>query len=244
MPVIWGVVGLAVGVILNALILWLPVGNGALRRLICCERCYAPLPVIHISALSRFLVNNGRCSHCGHKSSVERVVVELVTAALFAALCLRFGFSWPLIVYSLYVGVFLLIFVIDLKHRLIPNVVTYPSIALALALSFVMPSLTDGQALLGGVFYGGLFMGLYGVAFVLYKRTVALGLGDVKLAFLIGLITGLRGAMVALLLGTLLGAAVGLWLMLRGQSAKATMPYAPPLVVGAVATILWSPWIA
>ena len=98
--------------------------------------------------------------------------------------------------------------------------------------------------MLGGLFYGGLFMGMYVLAMAIYRQVGALGFGDVKLALLIGLITGLQGAIIAALIGTLIGALLAVWLMVFGRtSSKAAMPYGPALSLGAVVTIIWSPWV-
>lgn len=244
MLIAWSIVGLAVGVILNLLIARLPRREFPFRLPVRCRYCRAPLTAVQLSALSTYLLNRGRCRVCGHQVRLRYLLVELVAGILFAALYLRFGLSWYLLIYSLYISVFIVVFMTDLEHRLILNVVTYPSILLAVLLTFIAPDLGSGHSLLGGLFYGGLFMAFYVGALVLYRQAGALGFGDVKLALLIGLVTGLRGAIVAALLGTILGALVSLWLILfRRTSSKATMPYGPALAVGAVATILWSPWV-
>ena len=244
MLIIWSILGLAIGVILNLLIDRLPRREFPFSWPVPCRHCYAPLPAVQIPASLSFLLNRRRCESCGYELELPSLLVELATCALFAALYLRFGLTLPLFVYSLYSCVFIVIFMIDLEHRLILNVVTYPSIVLAVILTFVTPGLGGGKGLLGGLFYGGLFLAFYVAAVVIYKGE-ALGLGDVKLALLIGLVTGLRGAAIAALIGTAVGSLIGIWLMLfRRTPSKATMPYGPALSLGAVAAILWSPWIS
>ena len=170
--------------------------------------------------------------------------MEISTGALFAALFLRLGLSWLLAVCSLYAAILVLVFVVDLEHRLILNVVTFPSIVLAVVLGFLVPGLSALSGFLGGLFYGGLFLALYILSVIIYKREDALGQGDVKLALFIGLITGMPGAFIAALIGTLLGAVVGLWTMVvRRASSKSTMPYGTSLVIGALLVLVWSPWI-
>lgn len=235
---------MAVGAVLNILVARLPRRRFSFGWPVRCRYCRAPLALSEVPALASYLFHGGKCTACGHRIGPRYLLVEIATGALFAGLYLRFGMSWPLLVYSLYASIFVIITMIDLEHRLILNVVTYPSILLGAALSFVTPGLEGGQGLLGGLFYGGLFLLFYLGAVLFYRNAVALGLGDVKLALFIGLVTGLRGAFIATLLGTLIGAAIGIWLMLfRGKSSQATMPYGPSLTLGAAVTILWSPWV-
>jgi leader peptidase (prepilin peptidase)/N-methyltransferase len=185
------------------------------------------------------------CQKCGARIDFRDLLVELGTGLLFAALYWRYELSVPLLVYSGYVCIFVVAFMTDIKHRLIPNTVTFPGIVLALPLGFIMPGLGGLSSLLGGVFYGGLFLLFYLVAMAVYRsRVVAFGLGDVKLALVIGLITGLKGAMLSALIGTTIGGFLALVMLLtRRASLQSVMPYGPGLIIGAVLTIIWSPWI-
>ncbi len=237
-------VGLGVGVVLNLLIARLPRRKFPFAWPIRCRYCGDPLPVFEVPAFLAYLIGKGRCRACGRRLELRYVLVELATAVLFGALYYRFGPSLPLFIYGLYACIFVIIFMIDLEHRLILNVVTYPAILLGVLLTFITPGLGGGQGLLGGLFYGGLFMGMYVLAMAIYRQVGALGFGDVKLALLIGLITGLQGAIIAALIGTLIGALLAVWLMVFGRtSSKAAMPYGPALSLGAVVTMIWSPWV-
>ncbi len=240
----WTLLGLVVGAALNLLIVRLPKRKFPFELPVTCRYCRKPLSFLELLPLVSYVWGRGRCRRCGQRLEFRYLLVEVTTGGLFAALFARFGLSWPLIIYSFYASVFVIVFMIDWQHRRILNVVTYPSIAVALALMFITPGLGAGQALLGGLFYGGLFFALYVIGTMLYRQSEALGLGDVKLALFIGLITGLQGALAAALIGTLLGAVFGLALMVfKRASARAGMPYGPALSMGALAAILWSPWI-
>jgi leader peptidase (prepilin peptidase)/N-methyltransferase len=135
----------------------------------------------------------------------------------------------------------LLIFVIDLEHHLILDVVTYPLMATLLALGFVLDHRVLFFILVGGVISGALFGGLYLLAYLVY-HTDALGLGDVKLAALVGLLIGWPQIISALFYGCLIGAAMGLLLLMSGKANRQTMiPLGTGLSLGAFLALFLAP---
>jgi prepilin signal peptidase PulO-like enzyme (type II secretory pathway) len=99
---------------------------------------------------------------------------------------------------------------------------------------------THSQALLGALAAGGLAMLIFLAGALLYRRGDVFGLGDVKLALFIGAVTGFPRALTALIAGIGVGGLLALLVLLRGQSARATMPYGPALTLGAYLTLLLS----
>jgi len=207
-----------------------------------CRLCHQPLNIWDLLALVNLALRRGRCRYCRGRLSWQYPLVELAAGITFALLYWRWGLSLYLFSYSFYGAVLILVFIVDWRHRLILNEVTYPAMLVALALSLWHPRPGLLGALGGGAFGGGLFLALYLVAAWLYRREDALGFGDVKLALLIGLMMGWPGVLAALFLGALLGALGGLYLMLfAGRSRKATMPYGTALSAGALLTLLGRP---
>ncbi len=158
--------------------------------------------------------------------------------------------SWRLVLLAVYSCILLTILVIDLKHRLVPNVLVLPAIALALlaiplelvihpvppslfALPMILMRLWGGPALslaalamlslfMGGVIAFGIFLLIWLIA------PQGMGAGDVKLAAFAGLITGFPGALVAVCGSFLLGGLVALGLLLSGRAGRKTViPFAP-----------------
>jgi prepilin signal peptidase PulO-like enzyme (type II secretory pathway) len=154
--------------------------------------------------------------------------VIIATGALFTALWARYGPSFHLVVTSMYTAIFLLIFVIDVAHRWVPNVLLAWATLLALIISVITGQPPLNEALLGGVVGFGWF---YLIALV-YPD--GLGAGDVKLAGLVGLVTGFPGVVAALTVGVLIGGLVAGLLLVTGRvGRKSYIPYAPFLVTGA-----------
>jgi leader peptidase (prepilin peptidase)/N-methyltransferase len=119
--------------------------------------------------------------------------------------------------------------VVDLRERRIPNALTYPSTLVALALSAVTGVIVE--AALGMLVAGGVMAALWLVG------GGRLGLGDVKLSALCGAMLGVQGAQVYLVAGVAVGALVALIALLILRDRRATLPYGPPLVAGAVIAV-------
>ena len=163
------------------------------------------------------------------------------TALLFAAIGARFHDSWALPAFLLLGGALVALSVIDLRHFLLPNRIIYPvtgaSIVL-LGIAAIAEGDLDafGRALLCAV-------GAFGVFLVLHLVSPrAMGFGDVRLAFLLGLDLGWLGAgevVLGLLLGFFYGAAIGLVLLVSGaRSRRDHIPFGPFLAAGALTALI------
>jgi prepilin signal peptidase PulO-like enzyme (type II secretory pathway) len=127
----------------------------------------------------------------------------------------------------------------DLRARLIPNALTYPGTALALAASFLLSSWVGlREAALGMLAAGGIATLIWLLGRLLYRRGDVFGLGDVKLSLFIGAVTGLSRALTAMTAGIVVGGLRGALVLLRGRSTRATMPYGPAHAIGAYLTLL------
>lgn len=205
---VYGLVGMSIGLVISMASRWLP-----LRRQ---------------SASLRSLAHLRNLVAARDTWQRRHVWVIVTTGLLYVALWERYGPGVELIVASVHTAVFLLIFVIDLTHRWVPNVLLAWGALLALAVSALTREPPLRSALLGGAIG---FAWFYLIALAYPK---GLGAGDVKLAGLVGLVTGFPGVVTALTLGILLGGIVaGGLLVTRRVHRKTYIPYAPFLVTGA-----------
>jgi leader peptidase (prepilin peptidase)/N-methyltransferase len=174
--------------------------------------------------------------------------VEGVTGLFFALLYWKFGLGLELAISLLYVSLLIIIFLIDLENQLVLDKVTYPAMALAFAFSFFWPgmgilgSLEVGSVKLGMMFSslagGGLGLVAMTLPFVIYRR--GMGMGDIKLGALIGLMVGYPLVIVALLMAVITGGLVAaLLLALNIKQRKDAIPFAPFLATSAMVTLLW-----
>jgi prepilin signal peptidase PulO-like enzyme (type II secretory pathway) len=168
--------------------------------------------------------------------------LELSAGLYLAAAYLLYGFDPQLLVAGFFGLVMLLLFAYDSKHQILPNVVTLPAILLALLVIAAQAILNQTDStiqltllstrplsyLLGGLIGGGFFLLM---SIVSGGRWV--GGGDIKLGFLIGLLTGWPYVIVALMLAYLIGSVYAIYLLV-GKHAKAgtMLPFGPMLVLG------------
>ncbi len=173
--------------------------------------------------------------------AVRPPVLAVVSAALFAAVGLCFGWSPDLPALAWFVGIGLLLAVIDLREKLLPNRILLPAtvvaaglLTLAAALDGSWPDLV--RALLAGA-------ASFAVLLVMaLLAPTGLGMGDVKLAALLGLVLGWFGWSAVLLgffLGFVLQAALGLALLAGRRAGRSTeLPFGPALLTGSLAVVL------
>jgi leader peptidase (prepilin peptidase) / N-methyltransferase len=175
--------------------------------------------------------------------AVRPPVVELATALLFPLTALRFGWSWELPAFLFLAGTAVLLTVVDLQHQLLPNRIVLPSIGIGAAL-LAVAALGSGEwsPLLRAVEAAALLFVVFFVLVLISPRSI--GMGDAKLAALLGLYLGWLGWDIVLL-GIAAGFVVqavlaGLLLATRRIGLKGQLPFGPAMLVGAALVIGWS----
>lgn len=236
------VLGLAIGSFLNVVIWRVPRKESVMRPPSHCPQCDTPIrPVDNVPVLS-WLLLSGKCRHCKNPIPVRYPLVEAGCAVLFLAVAARFGASWELPAYLVLTAALLAISIIDLEHFIVPDRITAPLTVSALALLGLAAAAEGngwrfGRTLLGGVAYFAFLLLLN----ILYPK--GMGMGDVKLAFSLGLFLGWLGwgqVFLGGFLAFLLGALVGVTLIAtKMKSRKDVVPFGPFLALGAMLTILW-----
>jgi leader peptidase (prepilin peptidase)/N-methyltransferase len=168
---------------------------------------------------------------------------ELLGAAVTVAVTARFGWAAELPAWLWFVAVGLLLTIVDLRTRLLPNRVVAPGVVVGVALLALAAAVDGtwsalGRALLAGVVA---FAALLVLALI---SPSGMGMGDVKLAGLLGLYLGWLSwptVLVGFLLGFLAQAAVGLLLLVVGRAGRRTeLPFGPALIAGALVAALLS----
>lgn len=238
----FGVLGLVVGSFLNVVIWRIPRHESVVFPSSHCPSCGAPIrPFDNVPVLS-WLLLGGRCRTCRARISVQYPLVELGTGALFAGVAWKFQAHWVLAGFLVLAATLVAIAVIDLEHYIVPNRILIPVVPASIAL-LALGALGDGtwgdfaRALAGG----GAAFGALLVVHLINPR--GMGMGDVKLAFLLGLFLGWLGwgeVVLGLFLGFLLGAVIGVVLIAaRIRSRKEAVPFAPFLAAGTMAAVLF-----
>jgi leader peptidase (prepilin peptidase)/N-methyltransferase len=197
-------------------------------------QAHRPRAVLHHLTLPWYPFRDGVCPHCGAHRPVRAPLLETATIAAFLVAWWRFRADpLHLAVVCLYAAFLLAVLVIDVEHRRVLNVMLAPVAIVALLVS-LLPGYPDPlQALLGGAIGLGIFFLL-----ALIGRG-AMGMGDVKLAGVIGLMTGYPLVIPALALGIVFGGVAAIVLLVtRRAGRKDTMAYAPYLALGTIVALL------
>lgn len=233
--------GLVVGSFLNVVIHRVPQRQSVVSPRSACPGCGTTLAERDNIPVLSWLFLRGRCRTCGMQISSRYPLVELATAVLFAAAALRLGADWALPAFCLFFAALLAIALIDLEHFIVPNRIVFPTLAISLPL-LAGAALLEGEVrpLLTGVV--GALLASNGLLLINLVNPRGMGMGDVKLAILLGLFLGWLGighVALGLFLGFLFGAVSGILLIALGiKTRKDPVPFAPFLAAGTVVAVL------
>ncbi len=256
MEVAWIIVsallGMTVGSFLNVCIDRLPSGESLVSPASHCASCQRRLAIKDLIPVFSYLWLRGHCCYCQARLPRRILWVEISTGVLFAYLYWHYGLGAELAVAAFYCCLFIVLMVVDLEHGLILNKITYPSMAAALVISiFVSPSevaYPGGSValLLSSLPESGIVQAAIGggIGLILFLLIVivsrgGMGWGDVKMAALIGIVTGYL-VFVALFLAVILGGLVAVILLLfKLKKRSEGIPFAPYLSLSAMITLLF-----
>ena len=227
-------IGTVIGSFLNVCIDRLPRGGSLLSSPSQCEACRRRLAPVELIPILSYLALRGHCRTCRSKIELRVPLVELGTGLVFLLVYLRFGVSLRALVAGLFAVWLLVIAVIDLEQKRILNVLTYPGIAVALAASMLVSRAPDWTVLAGGLLAGGALL-----APALASRR-GMGMGDVKLAALLGFLLGYPIILVGLFLAFVLGGLISMGLLAAGRvGRKETVAFGPYLALGGFLAMLY-----
>ncbi len=246
LPVI-GAVGLCLGSFLNVVIHRLPRGESIVRPRSRCPRCRKAIAAFDNIPVLSYLLLRGRCRHCAEPISWRYPAVELASSAI--ALCSALLSAGPLqaLVQMAFLLTMFTIALIDLDHRIIPDEISLPGTVLGV---LVCPALgiSRWEGIVGAAAGFG-FLFLVATAYRRLRGIEGMGGGDLKLAGMLGAFLGWKGLVLTLVLGSLVGAVVGIGLIAaRRGGGRTALPYGTFLapaagVVALAGARLWS-WYA
>lgn len=236
--VILALAGLALGSFLNVLIPRLKDRKPLTGRSRCLK-CGRVLPKRDLVPLVSFALLKGRCRFCQQRISWRYPLVEFVTTAALLILYGRFGLRGEFFLGSLLALLLIPLFVLDLKHRIVPD-----ELSLTGAGVMLVGNLLNGvpfrSLLLGGIVGAGFFGLQY-----LVSRGKWVGDGDIRLGLLAGFSLGWSATLVALVLAYIAGMLLALWLLAtKRANLKSQLPFGTLLTAATFASFLWGDAIA
>ncbi len=204
-----------------------------------CPQCKARLRWYENIPLLSWIIQGGKCRHCGTKISLQYPLVELVTMLLSLACVWRFGFGWQGFGALLFTWFLVAASGIDFRTQLLPDSLTLPLMWLGFIAAhenlFVSPKTALAGAMVG---YGSLWL-----VWWLFKQLTGkegMGHGDFKLLAAIGAWCGLKGILPTILLSSLVGAIIGsIWLAMKGRDKATPLPFGPYLAIAGWIVFMW-----
>jgi len=231
-----GLLGAAVGSFLNVVAYRLPRGESLISPRSRCPGCATPIQSRDNLPVLSWLLLRGRCRSCGEAISARYPLVELLTAVVFVTIALVRGVDPRLALELPFAAMLIAVAAIDLEQRIVPNKILLPAAGYGLVAAAVVATGDLPELLIAGA---GAFLALLLLALA---HPAGMGMGDVKLAGVMGLYLG-TAVIPALLAAFVAGSLVGVGMMLRrGAGArKEGVPFAPFLALGGLVGLLAGP---
>jgi leader peptidase (prepilin peptidase) / N-methyltransferase len=234
LAVIFILAGAAVGSFLNVCICRIPEGLSIVFPPSRCPHCGHPIRFYDNIPLISYLLLGGKCRDCRERISPRYPLVEVLTAVFAYLLFRRYGLTPAYPVVFLFICTLIVITFIDLDHQIIPHILTLSGIPVFAILAVLYLDLAVIDAFLGIMIGAGT---LYFVA-VYYEALTGregMGGGDVNLLAMLGAFLGWQSLLLILLVSSLLGAVVGVALILaKGKDLRYAVPFGPFLCAAAV----------
>ena len=263
--VVAGIFGAIVGSFLNVVVHRVPLEQSIVFPNSRCPSCGAAIAFYDNIPVLSYAVLGAKCRHCKAGISFRYPAVELLTAALFVGVAWHDGLSAALPFDLVFAAALLALVFIDAEHMILPNVITYPGIVFAVVARILipyltgtphfddLPSLSQGAlaglplwvtslvgALIGALLGGG-SLWLMGWTWEKLRGIEAMGLGDVKMMFMVGAYLGWRLTILTIFIGVFSGSIIGIFLMVRSgqRNMQMLLPFGVFLGLGAIGALLF-----
>lgn len=228
-------IGAVIGSFLNVCIHRLPAEQSIITPASHCPHCSAPIKFYDNIPILSFILLRGRCRACGSPISIQYISVEVLNALGYVFIVWRFGPSAESVLYAILFSSLLVTSVIDLRHKIIPDVITIPGIiAGLLASTFILPPGIKGS--IAGAILGGSIFFIVAVA-----SRGGMGGGDIKLIAMIGAFLGWIDVLITIVLSSFIGSLVGISMMIfLGKGRKYPVPFGPFLAIGGIISLFFN----
>ncbi len=227
--------GLFFGSFLNVLIFRFPEMKGVVSGRSYCPKCKKPIAARDLIPIISYIILWGRCRNCQKRISPQYPLVELATGIVFFLFTKYIGFNYQLIPYLIIASISILIFVYDSKYLEIPEVFSWLLLIFVIIAAAMAPSFSISNFLLGGLIGGGILGIIVGIS-----DERMMGSGDIKIGLAFGFLLGPERSILFLFLSFIIGAIIGLILMIvKRKEIKSEIAFAPFLILAATICSLW-----
>jgi len=225
--------GAVIGSFLNVCIYRIPKGESIIFPGSYCPKCKKSLVWYQLIPVFNYFLSKGKCFHCHEQISWRYPFIELITGLVFIYLYQTYGPSWYFLTSTFLACLLLVIAFIDIDHQIIPNRLVLFGLIAGLIFNVFFHNLTWAQLFFGFLAGGGILL-----LIALLSRG-GMGGGDIKLAAMLGIYLGWPKIIGALFIASILGALVGLYLIiLKKKSRQEAIPFGPFLALGAIMVLI------
>lgn len=254
--ILFFILGAIFGSFLNTVISRLKTGESVLKERSHCLFCKKKLNYYELIPIISFVIQRGKCRNCHKQISWQYPLVEIFTGLLFVLIFVG-QYSLLTTCFLLIISCFLIVlFVFDLKHYLVPDQIIYPAIIFTFLYRIIdflrlnnwkligscsgqSGIIVPGNYIVAGIVAGGFFW-----LIILISRGKWMGIGDVKIGILMGLILGIPKIFVALFLAFLIGAIISIILLiLKKKTLKSEIPFGPFLIGATFIVLFWGEFL-
>jgi leader peptidase (prepilin peptidase) / N-methyltransferase len=253
------VIGISMGSFLNVVAYRIPLKKSIIKPRSYCPSCKKQISNIALIPVLGFFFANGKCSHCGIRISIQYPIIELLSGILTTLIFFKFltpiiiletlpnflsiqTFQYSKFHFSSYVPFFIALWIIytgiplsliDLKHRILPDVIILPGTIIGFFISCLNPAMGWLESIIGILAgAGGLFF--ISKIYEIFRKQPGMGLGDVKYLGFIGAVLGWKGVFFTLFYASIIGAVIGItWGIATKKGLSTAIPFGPFLAFGA-----------
>ena len=224
------VFGLIIGSFVNVCIYRLPKNKSVVLPRSFCPVCNKPiLPWDNIPVFS-YLLLRGKCRQCDKPITILYPIIEIFTACLLLFGFIKLDVSWKFAIFCVLSPALIIITVVDIKHKIIPDIITLPGIVLGLIAGSFLNGLKDS---LIGLFAGGGSFLIISEIYYRVRGAVGMGGGDIKFVAAIGALLGWQQIILVIFISAFMGSLIGL-VGLAGKklNSLSQVPFGPFLAGG------------
>lgn len=239
--------GFLIGSFLNICIRHIPNSQFIILHDSYCPSCNIRLEPWDMIPIVSYIMTKGKCRYCNASISFKYPIVEFVTGCMFLSLYFKFSHSIYFFMYSFFMAILIIIFVLDVRYMVILDELVI--VLILLGISNLVIHMINPLSLHIDIKWYELIIGAFTASGFLYivslvgkqiYKTDVMGMGDVKLYIPIGIILGFRMVLVALFLAIALGGIISIVLLLtKKKSRKSIIPFGPYIIIGTFITILY-----
>lgn len=238
------IIGCALGSFLNVVIYRVPKDKSIILPASYCPKCKRPIKPWENIPLLSYIIIGGKCVGCGERISLVYPAVEASMGLFAVVLLAHFGWGGDLLLYGAMTATLLALSVIDIQTFRLPNRIVLTGAIIAIVLTLLLPNERSFNERFLSMAFGGLvglgLLGLMGLFGKLLFRKDTLGMGDVKLAGMMGLYLGPARTGGMFILGVFIGAIVGSAMIIAGgKKWGQRIPFGPYLALGGIISLLW-----